>query len=340
MRIFLFLQFGTSGTKLDDIKSFLGGSDVEVLKTLDQSKLNKDSLLIASLPLEILFKMAAEYECSVININPNFKYIMLVKNSNSKREVNDIAENLSNKFGLTYINEKEDTSSVAPVIKKEEGAYYSSDISLLKVNEKLRNGEKINVFSDLNVFYGDEIINSNYLNVTRFVGINVYDRLVQNYRNANAKNEVSIFITHFNLDDELNEIERSENVLLITPKNLILGIEYVRRASPEYAVDGLLAAVRDNHININAINNIAMLSLATKSDIVPYLTSKIDAECIGYDSKRFVTRREKYGLSELLALTEFKDGNLIISNKDLRNGIVFSLVSPSGLFANFFLIKS
>lgn len=340
MRILLFLQFGIAGNHRSDIQKCFSAYETEIINAFPKTSLDKDILLITSLPLELAVSMINNLNCSVININPQFEYVMILKNSDNSKEVFSIAGTITQKFNLNMINSSQDIRAVAPVLRKEDGLHYSSDESINIVNEAFAQGKKVNIYTDRNVVYGEEIINSYFINLNKFVGVKIYERLVQHFKLANMNNEPSIFVTYFNLDDELDGIARSNSVLLITPKKLVLGIEYVRRASPEYAVDELLNSIRINHININAIDSIAMLSLATKSDIVPYLCSRINATCVGYDSKRFVTRRERYGLSELLALTEYKDGNLIISNKDLRNGILYSLVAPSEPFPNCFLIKS
>lgn len=322
MSIFVFLKIISDKVNAVAIREALSGEQVIFLDTLKGVILRENDLLITSLPVEIAVRINHDINCTHINLTTEFGMVL-----------SGMMDKRLDKLGIRFINSIKEHEYSAPVIVPAEDLCF--DMAKAEViNSFLKAGQKIKLYSEFNCNLKDEVVGSNYIEVNRIAGLNVFDRIQSLYIEANKSNTPTIFISCFNLEKGLKNIPPSDNVLLITPQRLILGIEYLRRASPEYAVEELIDEINSNNINIRAIRNIAVLSLTAQSDLMPALKDKLDIKVIGYDYKRFVERKDRFGLSSLLALTDIKDGNLIITNKDLRNGIVFSISCPAGNLAN------
>lgn len=328
MNIFCFIGGALNQSRIDAIAQVFASSEVIALNSIQNFKMSSDSILLVSLPLDIAAVVAYKITGAIINISCDGRYVSVISGDQY-----ELASELAEQMRMTLIGGRKERASIAPQLRFSEEDYHINNSEVLEnINSCLREGKRISVYTDLNLTLDEKLINSFFINIVRFAGYGSREKLELRYIECLNNQIPSIFVTYEDLTSICNpeNQEKTERVLVLTPRALVLGIEYKRLASPEYAVSDLLTELSRKQINPYAIKTIVTLNLTSRSEAIVSLSERLGVPCQTCDIKQFTGNEQAHrnNLSLKLARSVVKSGVPMISNCDCKSGIIYSLVAP------------
>lgn len=213
---------------------------------------------------------------------------------------------------ITTATDVNNKSSLDMIAKKLNAHIYDFRNKVLKINSKLVNDEKVNLFID-----GDYNIDTRGFNLCNKNELNKLDDIVV------ISNKKDLKLTN-------------TSILKVVPRDIVIGIGCRRNIDKEYMINSLSDFLHEQNIDINSIKEIGSIDIKEDEEAlinlgkylnVPFKTFTVDeiskVEHL-YDKSEWV--KQNVGVNSVAEPVAhlLSDGNLIIK-KHKYNGITFSV---------------
>lgn len=216
---------------------------------------------------------------------------------------------------------------------------YKADVNdsavLEKVNDRIRAGEKVDVYTDLPVVFADPVIDPMTYSLHTYP-YDMRDDFIRQYKNCrNAKSAPSVFITCTYLGDE----EDTDNLILV-PKILSLGIEIKVKTDPGYCCPAIKKSLVNHLLDPKAVANVAASYSARDSEIVKSIAGEFESEVMAYESEKIskaaipmamtFSPERKNDTATAVAFLASSEGTILIRRATSAQGLVFSVALSKG----------
>ena len=201
--------------------------------------------------------------------------------------------------------------------------------ALEKINNRIQNGGKVNVYTDLPVMFEDSVIDPMTYSLHSYP-YDMRDDFVKQYRSAReGRTDPAVFITCTYLgagNDERN--------LILVPKILSLGVEIKTKADPGYVRTSVRNSLIKHLLNPEAVARVASTYSAKESEIIKGIAEELGAEVVSFDSGSRAKAKvplemtfapdKRTDTSSALAYLASSEGSLLIRKSASVQGLVFS----------------
>ena len=199
-----------------------------------------------------------------------------------------------------------------------------------KVNGRIQNGEKVNVYTDLPVLFADPVIDPMTYSLHSYP-YDMRDDFIRQYKAAKeGKTEPAVFITCTYLGDG----EDGRNLILV-PKILNIGIEIKTKTDPDYCRPSVRKSLINHLLDPGAVASVASAYSARDSEIVRGIAEELGAEVISFDSDKLAGAKipmemtfspdKKNDTATALAYLASREGVLMIRRSSSVRGLVISV---------------
>ena len=297
--------------------------------------------IVMILPLEAAIKAMEETvtdktrDLPVIAVSPEGRYsAVLRRGSNSYEKGTDavykaVLESLGPFCFSGFENNTEITSDLTSLITRYNMGVNDEAI-LNKVNEKINNGGKINVYTDLPIVFADPVIDPMTYSLHSYP-YDLRDDFIKAYKAAKAgKTEPSVFITCTYLGDEKDDVN-----LILVPRLLSLGIEIKVKTDPGYCRPAIKQSLLNHLLNPDAVASVASTYSARDSEIITGIAEELNSEVVSYEaealSKASVPMSMTFNPEKIndtatpLAFLASNSGTIVIRRATSAKGLVFSV---------------
>ncbi len=297
--------------------------------------------IVMVLPLEAAIKSMEETitdktrDLPVIAVSPEGRYAAVLRRGNKPYEqgTDDIYSAIVDSLGpfcfSGFEGKAETTSDLTELVSRYNMSVNDSKI-FDSVNGMIRDGGRINVYTDLPVLFADPVIDP----MTYSLHSYPYDMRDDFIRQYNAcregKSGPSVFITCTYLGDG-----KDDKNLILVPKILSLGIEIKTKTDPAYCCPAVRRSMINHLINPEAVAVVASAYSARDSEIIKGIAGETGSEIISFGSDRLAKAKtpmemtfspEKRGdMAASLAFLASREGMLMIRRSASVRGIVFSV---------------
>ena len=297
--------------------------------------------IVMILPLEAAIKAMEETvtdktrDLPVIAVSPEGRYAaVLRRGSNSYAKGTDevykaVLESLGPFCFSGFENNTEITSDLTSLITRYNMSVNDEAI-LNRVNEKIGNGGKINVYTDLPIVFADPVIDPMTYSLHSYP-YDLRDDFIKQYKAAKAgKTEPSVFITCTYLGDEADDVN-----LILVPRLLSLGIEIKVKTDPGYCRPAIRQSLLNHLLNPDAVASVASTYSARDSEIITGIAEELNSEVVSYEaealSKASVPMSMTFNPEKIndtatpLAFLASREGTIVIRRATSAKGLVFSV---------------
>lgn len=215
-----------------------------------------------------------------------------------------------------------------------------SDKHLLSVvDERLKKGLPVKVFTDLKVSYGDPVLDPMIYDLRKYPSDMKEEFIKQYYQSRlDAQKDdyaPEVFISCSKLDGITDS-----GVLGLAPKILSIGIEQRTRTDPEYAAKGIRESLEKHMLEPVAVGTVAVPYTTRENDMVKRVAEELGAKIVSYDSNELSSARPP--LTMTFAPEKINDkataacylasggGDIIVRRSTAVSGIVFSVAVKKG----------
>ena len=271
----------------------------------------------------------------VIAVSPEGRYAAVIRRGSKLYEkgTDDVYSAVVKTLGpfcfSGFEGETETTSDLTGLVSRYNMSV--NDKSLFeRVNNIIQDGGKINVYTDLPVFFADSVIDpmTYYLHSYPY---DMRDDFIRQYKAAkDGKTEPSVFITSTYLGDEKDDWN-----LILVPKNLSIGVEIKTKTDPDYCRKSLRDSLIKHLLNPEAVAKVASTYSARDSGIIKGIAEELGAEVVSFDSDKRTNARvpmemtfspdKRSDTSAALAFLASNEGSLSIRRSASVRGLVFSV---------------
>ncbi len=296
--------------------------------------------LVIILPLEAAIKSMEKTvtgntsDLPVIAVSPEGRYAAVIRKGSRQFEkgtgkvYSAVADALGPFCFSGFESNAETTGDLTGLVSGYSMSVSDADI-FERVNSKIRNGGRVEVYTDLPVMFADSVIDPMTYSLHSYP-YDMRDDFVRQYRTAKeGKTEPSVFITCTYLGDEADD----RNLILV-PKILSLGVEIKTKADPDYVRTSIRRSLIKHLLNPGAVANVASTYSAKESAIIKGIAEELGAEVVSFDSGKRSKAKvpmemtfapdKRTDTSSALAFLASSEGSLLIRRSASVQGLVFS----------------
>jgi len=301
----------------------------------------KECAILMIMPLETAVKSMEETitdktrDLPVIAVSPEGRYAAILRRGNKPYEqsVDNVYSAVVKELGpfcfSGFEGRAETTDDLTGFVTKYNMSVSDKEI-FGKINEKIRNGEKVNVYTDLPIIFADPVIDPMTYSLHTYP-YDMRDDFIRQYTaSREGKNGPAVFITCAYLGDE----EDDKNLILV-PRILSLGIEIKNKTDPDYCRKAIRKSLKNHLINPDAVARIASTYSARDSEIVKGIAGELSSEIVSIDSDKRAKAKipmemtfspdKRADTSTALAYIASNEGSLVIRRSASARGLVFSV---------------
>lgn len=297
--------------------------------------------IVMILPLEAAIKAMGETvtdktrDLPVIALSPEGHYAAVIKRGNSVYEqgTDEVYRAVLKSMGPFCFSEFENNSELTSDLNSLISRYKMSvnDKTVLeKVNERIKAGGKVNIYTDLPIVFADPVIDPMAYSLHSYP-YDLRDDFIKQYKAAKkGKTGPSVFITCTYLGDE----EDDTNLILV-PKLLSLGIEIKVKTYPDYCRPAIRQSLINHLLNPEAVEKVSSTYSARESEIIKGIAEELGAEVVSYDAEKIANAKapmsmtfnpeKKNDTATALAFLASSEGSVVIRRTTSAKGLVFSV---------------
>lgn len=297
--------------------------------------------IVMLLPLDLAIKSMEETvtdktrDLPVIAVSPEGRYAAVIRKSNKPYGTGtpEIYSAIVNALGPSCFSgfevKTETTGDLSSLVSRYDMSV--NDKALLeKINGKIRNGEKVDVYTDLPIVFADPVIDPMTYSLHNYP-YDLREEFIKQYKAAKeGRVEPGVFITCAYLGDE----EDSNNLIMV-PKLLSLGIEIKTKTDPGYCRPAIRKSLINHLLNPEAVATVASTYSARDSEMIKGIAEELGAEVAAYDSDAISKAKvplemtfspeRKNDTATSLAILASSEGALMIRRTTSAQGLVFSV---------------
>ena len=254
--------------------------------SIGESAVRADGAIILILPLDASVKLLTEriypvdIRYPVFTIDPSGRFAGILRHMgyNSFEMLSQMCEVL----GCKALSVESDRGETAPDLKKAVEAYNmipDKPELLDSIAEFISAGGNVSIYSDLPITLNEPVLDSISYSMYMFRS-NQKKELGQAYPAASQDDKPAVFITCSTLPD----IEAG-NVLVLTPRRVIVGLELTARTDPDYAVETVERTLVNHGIMPSAVATVAVSTIVRDSDAVKAISERLGCYVTAFDSR-------------------------------------------------------
>lgn len=296
--------------------------------------------ILMLLPLEVAIKSMEETtsdktrDLPVIAVSPEGRYAAIIRRGNKPydRGVNAVYDAVVKTLGsfcFSSFEGKEGITSDLTNLVSRTGMTVNDEAIFEKMNARIRNGEKVDVYTDLPIVFADPVIDPMTYSLHTYP-YDLRDDFIKQYKaSREGKTDPSVFITCTYLGDE-----EDQNNLILVPKIMSLGIEIKTKTDPGYCVPVIKKSLENHLLNPKAVSKVACSYTARESEIVKGLAEEFGSEVVSFESDKISKTKipmemtfspeKKTDSATALALLSNQEGTILIRRSTTAKGLVFS----------------
>lgn len=297
--------------------------------------------IVMILPLELAIKSMEETitdktrDLPVIAVSPEGRYAAVIRSGAKpySQGISTVYAAVVRALGDSCFSGFEDKTGITCDLTNLVARYNMSvnDEALLeKVNGKIRNGEKIDVYTDLPIVFADPVIDPMVYSLHGYP-YDLREEFIKQYKAAKSgKVEPAVFITCTYLGEEADDSN-----LILVPKLLNLGIEIKTKTDPGYCRPAIRKSLINHLLNPEAVSTVASSYSARESEIMTGIAEELGAEVMSFDSDAISKTKvplqmtfspdRKNDTATALSILAGKNGTLIVRRSTSTRGLVFSV---------------
>ena len=300
-----------------------------------------DCAILMIMPLEMAIKSMEETitdktrDLPVIAVSPEGRYAAILRRGSKPYEqgADNVYSAVVKELGpfcfSGFEGRAETTNDLTDLVTRYDMTVNDSEV-LGKINDKIRNGGKVNVYTDLPVIFADPVIDPMTYSLHSYP-YDMRDDFIRQYKaSKEGKTEPSVFITCAYLGDD-----GDDRNLILVPKLLRLGIEIKTRTDPDYCRTAIRKSLINHLLNPDAVARVGSTYSARESTIIKGIAGELGAEVVSIDSDRRAKANipmemtfspdKKNDTATALAYLASREGSLVIRRSASARGLVFSV---------------
>ncbi len=309
-----------------------------------------DTAIVMLLPLEAAVRITREMipesmrRLPVICVSAEGLFAVVIRKGGAKEAVSclgiydEIKKILGDKCFTKFGGSADIGGSLSDVAKRLNMAVSNTEL-LEKVDERLKKGLPVRIFTDLKVAYGDPVLDPMIYDLRKYPADMKEEFIKQYYRSRlEAQKEDSapdVFITCAKLEGITDS-----GVLGLVPRIMSIGMEQRTRTDPEYAAEGIRASLENHMIEPLAVSTVAVPYTTRENETSKKVAEELGAQIVSYESAELNGARPP--LKMTFAPEKINDtataaaylasggGDIVIRRSSAVSGMVFSLAVKKG----------
>ena len=300
-----------------------------------------DCAIVMVLPLEAAIKSMEETitdktrDLPVIAVSPEGRYAAILRRGNKPYEkgadavYSAVVDSLGPFCFSGFEGKAETTGDLTDLVSRYNMSVNDKNV-FDSVNDRIRKGEKVNVYTDLPILFADPVIDPMTYSLHSYP-YDMKDDFIRQYKAAKeGKTEPSVFITCAYLGDE-----KDDKNLILVPKILSLGIEIKTKTDPGYCRPYIRKSLMNHLLNPEAVAVVASAYSAKDSEIIKGIAEELGAEVAAFGSEKLTKAKipmemtfspeKRSDTATALAFLASREGALMIRRSASVQGLVFSV---------------
>ena len=309
-----------------------------------------DTAIVMLLPLEAAVRIAQEMipesmrKLPVICVSAEGLFACVIRKGGTKEApssfgIFDAIKKVLGDKCFTKFGGGEDVGGNLTEVAARYGMAVSNKELLAKVDERLRKGLPVRIFTDLKAAYGDPVLDPMIYELKKYPADMREDFIKQYYQSRlDAQKEGAspdVFITCSRLEGITDS-----GVLGLTPKIMSIGMEQRTRIDPEYAAEGLRESLEHHMIEPLSVGTIAVPYTTRENEAVKRVAEEFGAQIVSFENSELSAARPP--LKMTFAPEKINDtataacylasggGDIVIRRSTAVSGLVFSLAVKKG----------
>lgn len=245
-----------------------------------------DGAIVLILPLDASVKLLterifpADIRYPVFTVDPAGRYAGVLRHIgyNSFEMIDMICKIL----GCRCLSVESDRSETAPDLRKAASAYNmvpDKPELLDSISAIIAQGGNVGIYSDLPLSLSEPVLDSLSYSIYQFRS-NQKKELGQAYQAASHDDKPAVFITCSTLPET-----DAPDVLVLTPRRMIVGLELTARTDPDYAVDTVKKTLINHGISPDSVATVAVSAIVRDSDAVKAVSENLGCYVTAFDSR-------------------------------------------------------
>ena len=276
----------------------------------------------------------------VICCSPDGKFVAVLRNGdNSPSELEALTGHIASVFGPSCFTSFGSRAGIVTDLEYCIRNYSMkvSDRALAdKINEYIRQGGRINVYSDIQLSLAEPVLDSLVYRLNMFPAESrgqLTKAFIDN--EENTASEPGVFITC----SSMPEAAQSRN-LVLTPALICIGVELKAKVDPQYAADIITTSLKNHGIDPSAVSTVAVSQSARDSEVIKTIADSFGASVTALSTKQI--SEVKLPLEPTFAPEKISDGataaaylaggggKILVRRGGGSSGVVFSAVRKNG----------
>lgn len=337
--------YARSERALETANEILSYNDGEVIESLEGFATSNDGVLVLIFPIEAAVRIVAENamnstnDYSVLCVLPDCSAVMVMKGCSEDASIAyNAAQQISTSTEATLLSTSKDSKDFAPDLLKTVLAYsiHVSDEAIFEqLRQRVLSGERIDIYSNMRLRFSDVALDMTSFNLHSFRRDAGKD-FVQACSSAIASDKPTLIVTQTFFEKEI--LKKCTNAVILTPRTIVLGIEYAGRANSEYSLNVVLEGLRRHAINPLSVATIAVSESAAMDDTTKLIQKTLKAELKTCENSAinayrlplktgFSLPQAEADICTACACTVCKNGRILVRRSGDKNGLMFSAVS-------------
>ena len=309
-----------------------------------------DTAIVMLLPLEAAVRIAQEMipesmrKLPVICVSAEGLFACVIRKGGTEEApssfgIFDAIKKVLGDKCFTKFGGGEDVGGNLTEVAARYGMAVSNKELLAKVDERLRKGLPVRIFTDLKAAYGDPVLDPMIYELKKYPADMREDFIKQYYQSRlDAQKEGAapdVFITCSRLEGIT-----VSGVLGLTPKIMSIGMEQRTRIDPEYAAEGLRESLEHHMIEPLSVGTVAVPYTTRENEAVKRVAEEFGAQIVSFENSELSAAKPP--LKMTFAPEKINDtataacylasggGDIVIRRSTAVSGLVFSLAVKKG----------
>ena len=309
-----------------------------------------DTAIVMLLPLEAAVRIAQEMipesmrKLPVICVSAEGLFACVIRKGGTEEApssfgIFDAIKKVLGDKCFTKFGGGEDVGGNLTEVAARYGMAVSNKELLAKVDERLRKGLPVRIFTDLKAAYGDPVLDPMIYELKKYPADMREDFIKQYYQSRlDAQKEGAapdVFITCSRLEGITDS-----GVLGLTPKIMSIGMEQRTRIDPEYAAEGLRESLEHHMIEPLSVGTVAVPYTTRENEAVKRVAEEFGAQIVSFENSELSAAKPP--LKMTFAPEKINDtataacylasggGDIVIRRSTAVSGLVFSLAVKKG----------